>query len=88
MAGPERKLQDRLRKSAKAPSVLAQRDREIQSLERDISRLGERIQRLQQGDDDDYKQWRDKLYQRRFQRPTVERILQVDFRIVGGGGAC
>jgi len=70
------------------PSVLAQKDREIQSLDRDISRLKERIERLQKGEDDDYKKWRDKLYERRFQSPTVERILQVEFQLVGGGAAC
>jgi adenine-specific DNA-methyltransferase len=88
LAGLERRLAERLRRSVTAPSVLAKEDREIQSLERDISRLGERIQRLQQGEDDDYQKWRDKLYERRFQRPTVERILQVEFRIVGGGAEC
>jgi hypothetical protein len=70
------------------PSVLAQKDREIQSIERDISKLGARIEHLQQGEDDDYQNWRDKLYERRFQRPSVERILFVDFQIAEGGAAC
>jgi hypothetical protein len=87
-AGLERRLAERLRRSALVPSLLAQQEREIQSIERDISRVGERIQRLQQGEDEDYQKWRDKLYERRFQRPTVERILQVEFRIVGGGAVC
>jgi hypothetical protein len=88
LAGLERRLAERLRRSAMAPSQLAQKDREIQPIEKDISRLGERIQRLQQGEDADYQKWRDKLYERRFQRPTVERILQVEFRVVGGGAVC
>jgi hypothetical protein len=49
--------------------------------------LDQRLQRLQQAHDDDYQKWRTRLYERRYQRPTVERILQVDFRI-GGGAAC
>ena len=84
----ERRLGERQKKSATVPSVLAQKDREIQSIERDISKLRARIEHLQQGEDDDYQKWRDKLYERRFQRPVVERILLVDFRIAGGGAAC
>jgi adenine-specific DNA-methyltransferase len=87
-ADRERKLAERQRRSASAPSQVAKQDRELQLLERDISRLDERIDLLQRGEDPDYQKWRDKLYERRFQRPTVERILQVKFRIAEGGAAC
>ncbi len=86
----ERKLEDAESKKQKAaaPSLLTPLDQNIRSLEREISRLAERIERLQEGEDPDYQQWRDRLYARRFQRPTVERILEVDFRVVGGSVTC
>jgi hypothetical protein len=83
-ASEERRLAERQRRRATAPSALAHNDREVQLSEREIRRLKERIERLQQGEDDDYKKWRDNLYERRFKRPTVERILQVNFRVVAG----
>jgi hypothetical protein len=87
-ADRKRRLAERQRKSAMAPSLVAKKDQEIQALEREISRLEERIDLLQRGEDPDYQKWRDKLYERRFQQPTVERILQVEFQIAGGGAAC
>ena len=80
-SGLQRQL-DKLNKGA-APSEMIQRDREIKALEREQSEWDERIAQLQRGDDDDYRRWREQLYERRFRRPLVERILLADFRILG-----
>jgi hypothetical protein len=89
-AGRERRLEEaeRRRERAPVPSSRAREEQAIQSLQKEIRRLAERIELLQQGQEPDYQHWRARLYERRYQRPAVERILQVDFRVVGGGVAC
>jgi adenine-specific DNA-methyltransferase len=89
-AALERNLEsaENRKQKAAAPSLLPPIDHSIRSIEKEVTRLAERIERLQDGDDADYQQWRDRLFKRRFQRPTVERILEVDFRVVGGGLTC
>ena len=48
----------------------------------------DRIERLRQGQDSDYEQWRTRLFERRFRQPRVERILEATFRVVGGDLPC
>jgi adenine-specific DNA-methyltransferase len=76
------------KEKAAAPSLLTPLDRNIHSLEREMFRLEERIERLRDGEDPNYQQWRDRLYHRRFQRPVVEHVLEVDFKVVGGDITC
>jgi hypothetical protein len=83
----ERKLvqAESRKQGASAPSLLTEADRVIRINEREISRLSERIDSLEQGEDADYQHWRARLYERRFQKPTVERILELNFRVAEGG---
>ena len=83
----ERRLEqaESKKQNAAVPSLLTQTDREIRMIENEISRLGERMDNLQQGQDPDYEQWRARLYERRFRRPTVQRVLDLTFRVAGGG---
>jgi adenine-specific DNA-methyltransferase len=89
-ANRERKLleAERKKQSATLPSTLTREDRSIYRLQGEMRTIEERIERLQQGADPDYQRWRDRLYERRYQRPSVERILEVSFRITGDGTAC
>jgi adenine-specific DNA-methyltransferase len=82
----ERKLAEyqTRRSKAAAPSFLSKIDAEIRTMENEISRLQGKIERLQQGDDPDYQEWRSRLYERRFQKSALERIIELDFRVVGG----
>jgi hypothetical protein len=75
------------KQSATAPSAHAETDRYVRVLNKDISNLKDRIERLRQGDEPDYQEWRARLFERRFQRPAVERIVEFTFTI-GGGGTC
>jgi hypothetical protein len=61
-------------------------------IEGDILRLAERSEALQQRidalesrDDEVYRKWRDEYNARRYQAPTVTRLVQVTFRIAGPG---
>lgn len=84
----ERKKKEAEARQASAPSLQARRGSELRIVEQDIQKLGDRINNLKEGDDPDYQQWRDRLYARRFQRPEVHRVLEVDFRVTTWGGAC
>jgi len=41
------------------------------------------IGRLQDGGDDEYREWRDRLFARRYSKPDVVRVLDVRFEIAG-----
>jgi hypothetical protein len=84
-AGLQRKLEeaDRRKGTATSPSVLAKEDRVSKGLFDELGRVGERVRLLRDGEDPDYQQWRARLYERRFQRPIIERLLQVDFQVAG-----
>jgi adenine-specific DNA-methyltransferase len=73
---------DKLRKGTVAPSEMTRRDREIHDIEHNLGELDERIDQLQRGDDNDFQRWREQLFERRFRRPYVERILLANFRIL------
>jgi superfamily II DNA or RNA helicase len=79
---------DNKKQKAGAPSLLPPVEQNIRSLQNEISRLAARIIRLQEGEDVHYQQWRDRLYERRFRRPAIERILEVNFRVVEGFVTC
>lgn len=84
----ERRKKEAETKQASAPSILERRGDEIRCLEEEIQKLSVRINGLKGGEDPHYQQWRDRLYARRFQRPEVQRILEVDFRVTTGDGTC
>lgn len=61
----------------------AKDDEDIRSYNRQIEHLVERIAKLEKGDDPDYQLWRNRLHERRFRKPQVHRILEVEFEITG-----
>jgi hypothetical protein len=69
------------RDRALTTAVRAKEDRDIQTYRRQIEHLQERILKLESGDDPDYQLWRNRLHERRFRRPQVSRILEVEFEI-------
>jgi hypothetical protein len=89
-AARERKIEaaQSRKERAMVPSVLQQEDQASQVLQKEVRRLADRIARLEEGDDADFQEWRDRLYERRYQRPAVERIIEVNLQIVGEGGPC
>jgi hypothetical protein len=55
----------------------------IAQLVREREQLAKQIAALEDGGDDEYREWRDRLFARRYSRPEVMRILDVRFDIVG-----
>lgn len=75
---------EKRRERALTAAARAKEDEVVRNLRSDIRRLDERIATLEKGDDPDYQLWRTRLHERRFRKPEVQRILEVEFEIAGG----
>jgi len=58
-------------------------DTRIAQLLREREQLERKIAALEDGGDDEYREWRDRLFARRYGRPEVMRVLDVRFEIAG-----
>jgi adenine-specific DNA-methyltransferase len=65
--------------------VVSETGSRLQRLLRDRAELDRQIEHLENGGDDEYRLWRDRLFARRFTAPQVERLLDVEFEIAGAG---
>jgi superfamily II DNA/RNA helicase len=74
---------ERRRERALTAGGRAKEDQAILNFRRQIQHLGDRIATLEKGDDPDYQLWRNRLHERRFRKPEVHRILEVEFEITG-----
>ncbi|MDA1014224.1 MAG: helicase-related protein [Planctomycetota bacterium] len=86
-----RRLEEEIlrRERATSPGVLGKATRAIDSLTRQIRELDEKIERLRQGEDPDYQQWRERLFERRFRQPEITRVAKATFEIhVVGDATC
>jgi hypothetical protein len=72
---------ERRRDRALTAAVRASEDQAIQTLQHQMRHLEDRIAKLEKGDDPDYQLWRNRLHERRFRRPQVNRVLEVEFEI-------
>ena len=56
---------------------------QLKSLLKERDRVEQQIADLQEGGDDEYRQWRERLVARRYSRPDITRVLDVRFEIAG-----
>jgi cell division protein FtsB len=56
-------------------------DVRIKQLLKEREQVGQQIARLEDGGDDEYREWRDRLFARRYSKPEVVRVLDVRFEI-------
>lgn len=69
-------------------SQAADAGRQLADRRRSHAQLKAQIEALSSGGDEEYRAWRDRLYSRRFRKPEVERILDLEFTVVSGAAAC
>jgi hypothetical protein len=62
--------------------------RQVEKLSKDAQEIDRQIERLEEGGDDEYRMWRERLFARRFQKPAIVRILDVQFEIADSGPQC
>jgi adenine-specific DNA-methyltransferase len=74
---------ERRRERALTVASRANEDEAILHYRRQIQHLADRIATLEKGSDPDYELWRNRLHERRFRKPEVQRILDVEFEIAG-----
>jgi cell division protein FtsB len=58
-------------------------DTRMGQLLREREQLEKQIAALEDGGDDEYREWRNRLFARRYSRPETTRILDVRFEIAG-----
>jgi hypothetical protein len=75
---------ERRRDRSLNPALRTREDEAIRGLRQQVQRLSEQIARLKEGGDPDYQMWRERLMERRFRKPEVRRILDVEFRVADG----
>lgn len=77
-------LEDALRRQegARSSTGLSNAKRAVDSAEREIERIDTRLHELASGNDSNVRMWRERLFDRRYQNPTVERLVELDFVIV------
>jgi adenine-specific DNA-methyltransferase len=56
-------------------------DTRMAQLLRERERLEKQVAALEDGGDDEYREWRDRLFARRYSRPEVTRVLDVRFEV-------
>jgi hypothetical protein len=79
---------ERKREKALSPQVSLSTDTAIEALNKQGHEIERQIARLEDGGDEEYKRWRERLFSRRFSKPEVARILDVQFEITAGGAEC
>ncbi|HTV01760.1 MAG TPA: hypothetical protein VMF13_14530, partial [Luteitalea sp.] len=61
-------------------------DERTARLLRERNDLRAQVAYLEEGGDDEYRTWRERLMERRYRRPEVTRLLDVEFEVAGGAG--
>lgn len=56
-------------------------DARIKQLLKEREQLAHQIARLEDGGDDEYREWRDRLFARRYSKPDVVRVLAIRFEV-------
>jgi len=51
-------------------------------VEEELDKVEERLSKLYSREDEDYQKWRNYAHERRYVKPTTERILDVVFEVV------
>lgn len=83
-AGLDAQIEEQLKRKQQAAGTQAgdAADVKLKQLLRDREQLSQQIAKIEEGGDDEYRLWRERLLARRYSRPDVRRVLDVRFAIV------
>ena len=84
------RIEELEKKSEKSlsPQVGQETTRQVEKLNREAKEIDRQIERLEEGGDEEYRAWRDRLFARRFQKPEIVRVLDVQFEVASSGTEC
>ena len=75
---------EKRREKALSPQIGIDTHSQIDRLNTQRSEIDRQIERLEEGGDEEYRVWRERLFARRFRKPDVVRVLDVQFEIAAG----
>jgi hypothetical protein len=80
------RIEELEKKSEKAlsPQIGLEMTERIERLYKEAREIDREIERLEEGGDEEYRGWRQRLLARRFQKPDIVRILDVHFEVADG----
>ena len=83
-ASLDAQIEEQLKRKQQAAGTQAgdAADVKLKQLLRDREQLSQQIAKIEEGGDDEYRLWRERLLARRYSRPDVRRVLDVRFAIV------
>jgi uncharacterized protein Yka (UPF0111/DUF47 family) len=79
---------EKKREKALSPQIGLETTQHIERLNKDARAIDRQIERLEEGGDEEYRGWRERLFARRFQKPDVVRVLDVHFEVTSGESGC
>ena len=79
---------EKKREKSLSPQVSQETTRQVEKLNKEAKEIDRQIERLEEGGDEEYRAWRDRLFARRFQKPEIMRVLDVQFEIASGDPQC
>lgn len=79
---------EKKREKSLSPQVSQETTRQVEKLNREAKEIDRQIERLEEGGDEEYRAWRDRLFARRFKKPEIMRVLDVQFEIASSDPQC
>jgi adenine-specific DNA-methyltransferase len=83
-------IEELTKRLSKTLSAQAKADQEgrLRTMTKQAADIGSQIDKLENGGDADYQEWRERLFARRFRSGEVTRLLDVQFEVEAGDRAC
>lgn len=75
---------EKKREKVLSPQTGQETVQRIERLLKHASEIDRQIERLEEGGDEEYRGWRERLFARRFQKPDIVRVLDVHFKVASG----
>jgi phosphate uptake regulator len=79
---------EKKREKSLSPQVSQETTRQVEKLNKEGKEIDRQIDRLEEGGDEEYRAWRDRLLARRFKKPKIMRVLDVQFEIANSVPQC
>jgi hypothetical protein len=89
-AALDTRIEELEKKSEKAlsPQVSMDTTHQIERLNNETSEIDRRIKHLEEGGDEEYRGWRERMFARRFRKPDILRILDAHFEVESAKNGC
>jgi adenine-specific DNA-methyltransferase len=89
-AALDARIEELARKSEKAlsPQIGMETTQQIERLNKEAREIDRQIERVEADGDEEYRGWRERMFARRFQKPKIARVLDVQFEVASNDTGC